>query len=124
MVPRLVYTSKEELTDEIKLFCEKHNLQLNSNNSGDDDDSDTNKATNGEWGEKEVNIVNGGNKIGDNQKEASLKKKRSIRELHLGEDISVDDAAIYQFINLLSEISLCDELIPLIADDLQIYQLW
>ena len=67
LVPRIVYNSQDELTENIKDFCERFNLKINQD---------------------------------DKSKENTNEKYKSIDDVNLSEEFSVEDIATFQFINL------------------------
>lgn len=57
----------------------------------------------------------------------SMYERLSLKEQFEDEEeneLTVEQAAVLQFIDLLEEIRLCEELLPLISDDLKIFHLW
>lgn len=99
LVPRIVYNSQDEMIENIKSFCEENNLKLNNRQANSSDKKNA-------------------------KKKGLHKKYEPIGDFHLNEDdMSVEEIAIFQFINLLDEFSKCESLVPLITDDL-IYHLW
>ena len=130
LVPRLIYTSREEMTEHIQDFCERNSLKVyggseqavlasspvgsisssSSSSKGAKNRRNKRQNTRGEVGQ---------------QQPPPNRTYKSVADFHLqGDTSSVEEIAVYQFMNLLEEFSRVEPLLPFIADDHQIYRLW
>ncbi|KAJ6221964.1 hypothetical protein RDWZM_000509 [Blomia tropicalis] len=96
LVPRLVLNSKYDLTENIKNFCDKYNVKLNKH-----------METSCESNIKQKNL-----------------EKITINEIEITDNMTVDELSILQFIRMISELNQCGNLLSMVSDDCQIYQLW
>ncbi|KAH9406276.1 SET and MYND domain-containing protein 3 [Tyrophagus putrescentiae] len=129
LVPRLIYTSREEMTEHIQDFCERNSLkvyggseQAVSANSpvGSISSSSSSKGAKNRRNKRQNNR----GEVGQQQPPPNRTYK-SVADFHLqGDTSSVEEIAVYQFMNLLEEFSRVEPLLPFIADDHQIYRLW